>query len=147
MSALKWTLLCVLPLLFSACAVVPPDVAVFENLTQYLGTDPISGHLILKPSPVCLKEIGEFECGHGVYIMSKREVFVGEKPKTWFNKKPWSQIKRESILVPAVESYAPLSTYIIDSCKKMNCDDQVTRFKVKVYELGSIDAVINGGSQ
>lgn len=144
MSEKRWMLLLLLLPLVS-CAVVPPDVPVFENLTQHLGTDPVSGHLILKPSPVCLKEIGEFECGHGVFIMSKKQIFVGEKKAYWFHGKAWSQLKKESILMPAEESYAPLATYIINSCKKMNCDDQVTRFKVKLDELNSIGTVLNGG--
>lgn len=143
MSKKKWLLLLFLLLLVS-CAVSPPDVAVFENLTQHLSTDPKTGHLILKPSPACLKAIGEFECLHGIYILSKREIFVGENKLHWFHGKPASQMKRESILVPAEESYAPLATYIINSCKKMNCDDQVTRFKVKLDELGSIGNVLNG---
>lgn len=144
MNAKKWMLFLTLSL-SPSCAVTPPDVPVFENLTQHLGTDPVSGHLILKPSPVCLKEIGEFECGHGVFIMSKKQLFVGEKKAFWFHGKSWSQLKRESILVPAEESYSPLSSYIINSCKKMNCDDQVTRFKVKLDELDSIGNVLNGG--
>ncbi len=141
---MKWLLLCSLPLWLS-CATSPPDVPVFENLSQHLGTDPKTGHMILKPSPVCLKEIGEFECGHGVYIVSKREIFVGEKAPHLFGKKPWSQVKRESIYVPAAESYAPMTTWIINSCEKLNCSDQVTRFKVKVDSLSGIGAIINQG--
>lgn len=143
LSALKWLPLLLLPLLLSSCATPPPDVPVFENLTQHLGTDPKTGHLILKPSPVCAKEIGEVECGHGVYIMSKKEIFVGEKPEHLFHKKPWSQLKRESVYVPAQESYAPLSTYVINACKQMNCDDQINRFKIKIDSLGSIGAALN----
>lgn len=85
-----------------------------------------------------MEKIVEFECGHGVFIMSGREVWVGENKENWFNGKPWSQLKRESILVPAVESYAPLSTYIINSCAKNNCDAEVDRFKVKIDELKSV---------
>jgi hypothetical protein len=169
-------LLLLLPLLVS-CATPPPDVAVFENLTQHLGQDPETKHLILKPSPTCMQMLGEFECGHGVYIMSQRQVFVGEAfeftyidkkdvPKTLppgqsviefadgrtglrkpLTGKPWSQLKKESIYVPAQESYAPLSTWIINSCKKMKCDDQVNRFKVKVDSLDSIGAVIKRGAK
>lgn len=84
-----------------------------------------------------MKEIGEVECGHCTYIVSGKEIFVGENQKTFLNGKPWSQLKIESILVPAQESYAPLSSYIINSCKKMNCSDDVTRFKIKVDTLNS----------
>lgn len=89
-----------------------------------------------------MKAIGESDCGHGVYIVSKREVFVGEHPSHWFNKKPWSQLQRESIYLPAVESYAPLAKYIINSCDKMGCNSQVDRFKVVIPTLSGIDGAI-----
>lgn len=89
-----------------------------------------------------MEKIGEFECGHGVYIMSQREIWVGEKKEHFYNGKPWSQLKRESIFVPAVESYAPLTTYLIDSCKKMDCSEEVDRFKVKIDELTAIGSVL-----
>lgn len=91
-----------------------------------------------------MAKIGEPECGHGTYIMSGKEIFVGESPKTFFNKKPWSQLRRESILVPAVESYSPVSKYIINSCEKMGCNDQVQRFKVKLDSLNGIEEVLKG---
>lgn len=62
---------------------------------------------------------------------------------TWLNdKKPWNQVLLESMSLPAEESYAPLSTYIINSCEKMHCDDQVTRFKVKLDSLNGISGAI-----
>lgn len=100
--------------------------------------------MILLPSPICMEMIGEFECGHGVFIMSRDEIWVGENKAHWFNGKPWSQLKRESVFVPAVESYAPLSQYIINSCAQNNCNDQVNRFKVQLDELKGIGAVIGG---
>lgn len=91
-----------------------------------------------------MKEIGEVECGHCTYIISGKEIYVGENEKTHLNKKPWSKIKAAAIYVPAVESYAPLSTYIINSCKKMNCSDDVTRFKIKLDSLNGVnDAMKN----
>lgn len=152
-------------LLISACATVPPDVAVLENLKQRLATDPLNGHLILKPSPTCMKQIGEAECCHGTYIMSGREIYIGEDyfKATWmiddktkvpitlaikdgkspYVKKTCSQLIAESIHCPAEECYAPLSTYIINSCKKMNCSDQVDRFKVKIDSLNGISGAIH----
>lgn len=147
LSAHKWRLLSgSLALLISACTPNPPDVAVFENLIARVSTDPVTQHIILKPDPVCQKEIGEPECLHGVYIISKKQIFVGEKKEHWFMGKPRSQIIRESIYVPAKESYAPLAQYIINSCEKMKCNDQVDRFKVQLDELGQIGHVISGGS-
>jgi hypothetical protein len=131
-------------LLLSACVSVPPDVPVFEHLSQRLATDPLTGHMILRPSPVCAKEIGEPECGHGVFLMSGKQFFVGEEKVHWFNGKPWSQLKRESVIVPAEESYAPLATYIINSCAQAHCNDQVSRFKVRLDELRGVGAVIGG---
>lgn len=139
---MKYLLLMLLLGSLTNCANVPPDVVACEYLTQRLARDPVTTHLILKPSPVCTKEINEPECGHCTYIMSGREVYVGEKKEHFFNGKPWSQLKSESIYLPAVESYAPLSTYIINSCKQMNCSDDVTRFKVKLDSLSSIGSLV-----
>ncbi len=142
----KLNLLRFAPLLFLlvllSCTQQPPDVPVCENLTSHLGTDPETGHIVLRPSPACSKAIGEAECGHCVWIMSKKEYFVGENPKYHLGKKPWSQIKRESIYVPAVESYAPLSAYIINACKQMNCDSEVDRFKIKLDSLSAIGSLV-----
>lgn len=130
-------------LLLNACAPKPPDVPVCEKLVQRLATDPKTQHLMLTASPTCMKQIQEPECGHCTYIVSGKEIFVGENKKTWLNNKPWSQIQKESILVPAQESYAPLSSYLINSCEKMNCDKDVQRFKVKLDSLSSVGEVLN----
>lgn len=149
-NALKCWLSVILSLCLTSCATKPPDVFVYEHLAQRLVTDPVTGHLLLKADPVCMKEIGEAECGHGVAIVSQTEIVIGESKcvkldalRTVFKcVKPWSQLRRESVYVPAVESYAPLATYIINSCKKMNCDDQVTKFKIGLDSLNGIDAVL-----
>lgn len=129
-------------LLISACTPSPPDVPVCANLTQHLGTDPVSGHLILKASPTCMAQIGEVECGHCTYVISGKEIFVGELPTHLLNGKTWSKIKTQSILLPAVESYAPLATYVIDACQKMNCSSQVAGFKIKLDSLNGISALL-----
>jgi hypothetical protein len=134
--------LLLITILLAGCTPKPPDVYVFEHLSQRLSTNPANGHLILTPSPTCMKKIQEVECGHGVSIVSGAEIFVGEAPKYHFRKKPWSQLKRESVYVPAEESYAPLAAYIINSCKKMNCSEDVTRFKVKLDSLNGIPGAI-----
>ncbi len=110
----------------------PPDVPVCKHQAQRVWTNPDDGRLYVKPSPVCMKEVGEPECGVCATIVTGKTFYVGEASVHHFNAKPWSQLRRESILVPSVESYAPLSTYIINSCKKLKCSDEVTRFKVKV---------------
>lgn len=125
-------------LILSACTPHPPDVFVFENLAQRISTDPVSGHLILTPSPTCMKQVNEPECGHGVAIVSGQEIYVGEGKEHQFKGKPWSILKQQSVYVPAAESYAPLSTYIVDSCKKMGCDDQIDEFKAKLDSLGQV---------
>lgn len=89
-----------------------------------------------------MKAIGEFECGHGVYLLSKQEIYVGENPKTWYNKKSWSRLKRESVIVPAQESYAPLAVYMINACEQMNCMDEVTRYRIRLDELKGIQDVL-----
>lgn len=87
-----------------------------------------------------MEKINEPECGHCVRIVSGEEFFVGESPDHWFNKKPWSLLRRQSVLLPAEESYAPLAAYVINSCKKMGCSHEVTRFKVKLDALSGIQA-------
>lgn len=132
MSLPKFLLSMSLLALLSNCTPKPPDVPVCEHLASYLATDAATGHLILKPSPTCMKQVGEAECGHCTTIMTGTEFYVGEDKAHWFNAKPWSQLRAESVLVPAIESYAPIATYMINSCKKAGCSDQVDRFKVKI---------------
>ncbi len=127
-----------------SCAPQPPDVPVFEHLHQRISHDPVTDHLLLTPDPVCLEEIGEAECGHGVFIISGKEIFIGEKKEHWFNGKPWSQLKSESIFVPAVESYAPMATYMINSCEKLKCNDDVDRFRVKFDSLRGVKDAAGG---
>jgi hypothetical protein len=121
-------------LLGSACGPKPPNIPVCKDLKQRL-VSVSTGHLILSANPVCFKEIGEVECGRCTYIVSGKIFFIGEQKKNEFGGKPWSQIRRESILIPSKESYAPLAAYLINSCKKMGCSDEVTRFKVKIDSL------------
>ncbi len=145
LSKLKWWLFATSSwFLISGCTPKPPDVFVFEYLAQHLSTDPTTQHLILTPSPTCIEKISEPECGHGVSVVLGAEVFVGEAKEHWFKGKPWSQLKQEAVYCPAEECYAPLSQYIINSCEKMHCNDQVAKFKIKLDALsGIIGAVKN----
>lgn len=93
---------------------------------------------MLEPSPACWMSIGEFECGHCVWIMSGKEAFVGEKPGTWINGKSWSKLKSQSVYLPAEESYAPLAAFAINACKKLNCSGDATKFKVKLDGLKAV---------
>lgn len=133
---LRWPLFVLslwLPL--SACAPKPPDVPACENLGPRFYTEAGTGHLMLEPSPTCMEKVSEPECGHCVTIMSGQEFFVGEKAPHLFNGKPWSTLKAQSVMLPAAESYAPLAAYIINACKKMNCSDDVNRFKIRLGRL------------
>lgn len=122
----------------SGCASIPPppDIFVFESMDQHLATDPVSGHLVLTPSPTCMAQIGEMSCGHGVSIMTGQELFVGET--RLYKSKPWSQLKAESVFLPAVESYAPLATYLINTCKRFSCSAQLDAFRVKLNSLSGV---------
>ncbi len=113
----------------ASCTPSPPDVPVCEGLTKRLTTDPTTGHVILSPSPTCEIEIDEPECGHCVYIVSGKQIFIGENAKHQLGGKPWSLVKAESIMLPAVESYAPLSAYIINACKKAGCSADASKFQ------------------
>jgi hypothetical protein len=160
--------------LLTSCTPKPPDVPVCKALKQHITTDPDTKHTLLTPSPACITNLGEAECGYCVWIVSGQARFIGEKKQlvplqqlvegqqkgeytwevvkgkdgkpvlvsSWLNEKPWSQIVSESAFLPAEESYAPLSAYVINSCKKMNCDDKVTPFKVKLDSLNGIPGAI-----
>lgn len=137
MQMLKWkncALLGILSWLVINCASMPPNVPACKHLAQRLVENPKTKHLELHPSPACLKTIGEPECGYCVNIVKGEERYIGERGH-FLNGKPWSQIKREAILLPAVESYAPLSTHIINQCRRLNCSNDVTRFKVKLDQV------------
>lgn len=133
----------VLALCLVGCSSPPPDVMVFEYLQPHLSTDPVNSHLVLTASPTCLAKIGESECGHGVSIVTGTEVFVGEGPLHLYKGKKWSELRAESVYVPAVESYAPLSAYMIDMCKKMDCSSQVDAFRIKLNSLNGISGAIS----
>lgn len=135
---MKWLLLVALFALLINCSVQPPNIYIFEEMNEHMGIDPITGHTILRPSPTCYTKIQELSCLHGVATMTGDEIFIGELPEHFFNGKPASQIKEESILMPADESYSPMVTYIINSCKALNCNSDVTRFKVKIESLKNI---------
>lgn len=129
--------------ILSSCTPKPPNVPACEHLAQRLSTDPKTGHMILSPSPTCMKHISEPECGHCVMIISGVEFFVGESTAVQLKGKPWSKIRQESVYLPAVESYAPLSAYVIDACKKMNCSDDVDAFKIKLDSLNGVSGAIS----
>jgi hypothetical protein len=137
---MKWLPFIILLLLALNGCVHIPDVYVFEVLNQRLSIDPITKHEILTPSPTCVAKIQENSCMHGVSIMTGSEIFVGEK--TLYKNKKASELQSESVLLPAIESYAPLETYIINSCKKMGCDSTVDQFKVKLDGLNGIAGAI-----
>lgn len=97
----------------SACTtVVVPDIPVCEDLTPVTKRVPDTGHIIMRMSPACTEHIGEPACGHCTYIVSGREIFIGEKIEHRFNGRPWSEVRGESVILPAVESYAPLAAYL-----------------------------------
>lgn len=143
LNKLKLTLL-LLSLLSLLSCTNPPDVPVFEDLGTHMGKNPVNGHIEIRPSPTCEKQIQEPACGHGVFTMSQKQIYVGEKKEHWFNGKPWSQLKAESVYLPAKESYAPMASYIINMCAKNNCSQDVDRFKVRLDELKNIGTLTNG---
>lgn len=145
LNEMKLVLLIILCGLLLSCTPKPPDVPVCEDLKEHIMVDPVTGHMFESASPTCQKEVGEATCGHCTYIVSGKEIYIGDSEAHRFNGKPWSQIRDESILVPAKESYAPIAAYMINSCKKLNCNDDVARFKVKVDTLKSIGCITNDG--
>lgn len=138
---LRWLLLVISFASLISCTPKPPDVPTCEHLPQHLGTDPITGHMVLKPSPDCMAQIGEPECGHCVTIMTGAVSFIGENAPHLLNGKKWSEVRTSAIYLPAKESYEPLAKYIIDSCKVMNCSAEVTKFKVRVSALQVVPAL------
>lgn len=129
-------------LALSACSPTPPDVPACEHMASHLSVE-ADGHMIWAPSPTCMKQISEPECGHCVWIVSGKEAFIGEQKGHWLNGKTWSKIRAQSAYLPAAESYAPLATYIINACKKMGCSDDVDKFKVKLDSLNGVSGALS----
>jgi len=125
-----------------SCALKPPDVPVFEDLQQWVGTDPVTKHLILNASPMCMLKIQEVECGHGVFIVSGKEIYIGENAPNLYNGKKWSQLKSESIYCPAKECFAPIETYMVNTCAQNKCDNTIDAYKVKLDSLNGISGVL-----
>ncbi len=146
LSANRWWLsVALLALPLNGCNVPePPNVPACEHLGQYLSTDPVTGHEMLNPSPTCMKMINEPECGHCVFVISGQEMFLGEAPEQHYRGKPWSRLRKESVYLPAVESYAPLSTYMINACKKLKCNKEVNRFRLKLDGLNGVKNAVKG---
>lgn len=113
-----------------SCAIRPPDAMAFHELNAELDYDPITDHLLKKPSPACEKAIQEPSCGYGVSMLTGQTVFVGNSKGHEWNGKTWDQIKAQSVLLPAQESFAPIADYIVNSCEKMHCNEEVDRFRV-----------------
>lgn len=142
LNKLKWLPFVISLFLLASCSPKPPDVPVCEFLPQRLAYDLVNGHLLLSPSPTCMKQIGESECAHCVFIVSGNEFFLGEGKDHQLNGKPWSKVRAESVYLPAKESYAPLAAYLIDSCKKMHCSEDLEKFKVKLDSLNGITGAL-----
>lgn len=144
LNALAWLLFVYSsPLLLSCGGATIHDVPVFEDMQPRVITDSMNQHLMMIPDPVCQKEIGEIACGHGVFIVSGKEIFIGEAPAHMYKGKPWSVLKEQSIYVPAVESFAPIEQDLINMCAKNSCNDQVDKFRVKLDSLNGVKAVLS----
>lgn len=90
-----------------------------------------------------MAQISEMACGHGVSIMTGAEIYVGDAAQHLYKGKPWSALKAESVYVPAVESYAPLATYLINTCKRFNCNTELDAFRVKLNSLNGVAGAIS----
>jgi hypothetical protein len=96
--------------LLASCAHVP-DVPVCVEINQVKGfcTNTISDHdyVIDEQHPVALN---------------------GEKPKTWWQMRPFM------VLVPT-SSWKQFKEYIIEQCKRTNCDQYIQSWDRKIQEL------------
>ncbi len=118
----------------SGC-MAPPDIPACRSLETREETKevPDIGRVTLdRPNPTCIKEINEATCGYCVWTISDKKQYVGENKKTWLYGKPWSQVLRESVLLPA-ESYAEAKAFVINECKKTNdCNKDIDHWRVKL---------------
>jgi hypothetical protein len=124
-----------------SCAVKPPDVPICRELkTQNESkTIPDIGFIkIERPNPVCLKELNEVSCGFCVWTISKKSQYIGET-KSFLYGKPWSQVKREAVLIPT-EAYADVKATFINMCKKYKeCAADISSWRLKLDSLDSAD--------
>jgi len=105
-------------LVLSNCATrpMPPDVFACHSLKSTLATDPETGHTMLKPSPTCMREVNEPDCGLCVRVVSGGAFYVGNSEGHLYKGKAWHELYEESILFPAEESYAPLAAFLMTKC-------------------------------
>jgi hypothetical protein len=131
-------------ILLSSCT-APPDVSVCRSLTQSVTEVRDSFGIpvrTVRANPMCVKMIGEPQCGYCVWTISSRVQYVGESEKYHLYGKPWSVILREMILMPS-ESYAKAKAYIIKNCKKHgDCNRDIDKWRIKLDSLDSIPAAL-----
>lgn len=142
-----WKLLVVSFLVVSCSA--PPDIPACRHLDLKRETKVVEGIgkiTVDRPNPVCNRQIKEPTCGYCTYTVSDKEQYVGENAKTLLHKKPWSQIKRQGVIIPA-EDYAAVKAFILDMCKKTNeCSKDIEHWRIKLDSLDSVgDALGNQG--
>lgn len=64
---------------------------------------------------ICVELLHEFS-GWCTFTISDKEIFL-DNDKKLYNGKTWSDLKKDSLIMPA-DSYAKIKAYILSECKK-----------------------------
>ena len=125
-------------LILNVGCVKPPDVWVCRDLTEKVViTEDAFGveEMNLRGNPVCLSEIKENRCGYCVRSISGTHTYVGEDSTHQLEGKKWSEMRIDSVMLPA-DSYAALKEFIINSCKKSNqCAEGIAKWRTNLELL------------
>lgn len=147
--------------LLSGCATMPwmkekvPNIPACRHLSTRVQTKIVNGkeYRLARPNPLCMKKIGEPECGYCRMSMTDEEIYVGEQ---WnhllqvksptdgkIRKKRWSTVMEEALLVPA-ESQAASKAFMINMCRITRaCSGEIDRLRIKLDALDSVGAVVH----
>lgn len=137
----------------SGCAAIPwmkepvPDEPICRSLLQKETKKVIDGqeHVLKRPNPLCMREIGEPYCGYCVWTVSEKTQYVGNawnrllKVNTG-KKKTWDMLLAEGLVTPA-ETLASTKRFAVNVCKiSPVCGENISRWRVKFDALDSVSA-------
>ena len=122
-----------------------PDAPVCMGLSMKPETRvmPDLGKLtVMRPNPVCMKEINEPYCGVCTYTISDKTVYVGNDwnhlLEVQGKKKTWDTIVEEGFTVPA-ETQVAFKAFAINVCKNTGaCAQEIDRWRIKLDSLDSV---------
>lgn len=84
-----------------------------------------------RPNPVCMKNIKEPTCGRCTWTIDDKVQYVGNNESNYLDGQSWLDIQLTGVIFPA-QSVAKVKGYIVNQCKKTNCNDNISKWRVKI---------------